>query len=170
MAYVVRQHQSRTRDRKGGVRELYRCVRKALVRKEAAKSSDSIGDIFPGDMLEELFEMDVDGIRRLNFETIWATRGPDLGLSGWISVVSNSSEVILETLSVDEKEMWLLGTKPTLLRRSIAMYKSLAEQSLVYEHGSGGGVYTCVKVGVIRARKERYIKVTQVFFAEFLSC
>jgi hypothetical protein len=169
MGRVVRQHQSRTNIRKGGTREIYRCVRKAIVRAEATMDSASVGDLFEGDIIEEMYEVLVDGTRRLNFETVWATRGPDLGLIGWLSAVSSAGEVTLEALSSDEAERWRLGTKPTLLRRSVAMYKSLSEQSLVHEDGSGGGVYTCVKPGVIRAHKERFVSATQDSCVEILS-
>lgn len=50
--------------------------------------------------------------------------------------------------------MWRDGIRPTLLRRAVAMYKSLAEQSMVHTE-AGGGVFTCVKTGVIRDAVER---------------
>ena len=157
MGRVARQHQSRTITRKGGTREVYRCACKAIVRAEPVMDSASIGNLLPGDIIEELYEIDADGTRRLNFETVWSTRGPDLGLSGWISAVSSTGETILEALSPDGADQWRLGAKPTLLRRSIAMFGKLAEQSLVYKADSGGGVYTCVKPGVIRASKDRFV-------------
>ena len=170
MGRVVRQHQSRTSIRKGGARALYRCVRKAIVRAEPSMDSASVGDLFEGDIVEELYEVFVDGTRRLNFETVWAKRGPDLGLVGWMSVVNRSGEVTLEALSSEKAALWRQGTKPTLLRRSVAMYKSLAEQSLVYQDGLGGGVYTCVKPGVIRAHKRRFVSAAQNSGTELLSC
>ena len=90
MGRVARQHQSRTITRKGGTREVYRCACKAIVRAEPVMDSASIGNLLPGDIIEELYEIDADGTRRLNFETVWSTRGPDLGLSGWISAVSST--------------------------------------------------------------------------------
>jgi hypothetical protein len=155
MGTVVRQHQCRVDNRQGGERALYRCIRKGIVRAAPDMASSSRGDIVPGDIMEELYTIDVEGTRRLSFETVWATRGPNLGLSGWTSVVSSAGATILEEIGKEEKELWLLGTKPTLLRRAVAMYKSLAEQSMVHSAGAGGGVYTCVKAGVIRKGQER---------------
>eukprot|EP01046_Picozoa_sp_COSAG06_P020100 COSAG06_NODE_1458_length_9400_cov_237.814717_3_plen_479_part_00 len=155
MGTVVRQHQCRVDNRQGGERALYRCIRKGIVRAAPDMASSSRGDIVPGDIMEELYTIDVEGTRRLSFETVWATRGPNLGLNGWTSVVSSAGATILEEVGKEEKELWLLGTKPTLLRRAVAMYKSLAEQSMVHSAGSGGGVYTCVKAGVIRKGQER---------------
>ena len=150
------------------------------VRAGQAMDSDMCASLFEGDVLEEIEQVAMeDGTRRVNFETVWgnftgnpllwvvlelfrtdrllviaAERGPDLGLTGWTSVQSSAGDTILETMTKEDALMWRDGIRPTLLRRAVAMYKSLAEQSMVHTE-AGGGVYTCVKTGVIRASAER---------------
>ena len=48
-------------------RALYRCIRKGIVRAAPDMASSSRGDIVPGDIMEELYTIDVEGTRRLSF-------------------------------------------------------------------------------------------------------
>ena len=89
MSVIAWQHTTRVAAQKGGTRELYRCVRKGKVRAGQAMDAALCASLEEGDILEELEQVVmVDGTRRVNFETVWAERGPDLGLTGWTSVQS----------------------------------------------------------------------------------
>lgn len=48
---------------------------------------------------------------------IWAPRGPNLGLSGWVSMTAKSGESLLERVPVVEAEQWKMQQKKRVLEQ-----------------------------------------------------
>eukprot|EP01047_Picozoa_sp_COSAG01_P045801 COSAG01_NODE_4248_length_5208_cov_15.724408_5_plen_91_part_00 len=48
---------------------------------------------------------------------IWAPRGPNLGLSGWVSMTAKSGESLLERVPVVEAEQWKMQQKQRVLEQ-----------------------------------------------------
>jgi len=152
MAATMRQHKGRVAEQAGGRRHVYRCLCKTTVRESADLSSRPAAELGPGDIIEEVEQRAKGAAVRVAFETVWAPRGPNLAVMGWVSAASGDGEQILEALPSDEAKAWRQG-KPAQLRRATAVYKSLSSQQL--RAGAGGGVYRAENLGVIRAAVER---------------
>ena len=83
--------------------------------KQAAASSGKMAQLQEADKQESKRRT-----TRVQFQGRWTPQGPDLGLSGWVSVSAKSGETILEQLEDKFSDDWRANEKRRLLGALLA--------------------------------------------------